>query len=250
MNEDSSAGFQNQVTKSALNLQKQKRFKEKLKINNEISRWAFGYDYDLDIDTDSDCSIDDSYLDNIDNIFKSKEELDDFREQRKKKLENNKVVIRNLLERIRRRSLLKSSSYKIKKQFLKNIGNQSEDNKSGNNILNMISKTNNQVNFSGDEDEEDDIDDNNKQRRKFSIPKSATSNKISKAVPGILQQNITLERVFCKDILKLSKQRYISKQGFDFQMRLFKEKQNRKGLIDNGLIAAQNRSYMQVENDE
>ena len=49
-------------------------------------------------------------------------------------------------------------------------------------------------------------------------------------MPGSLQQNITIERTFFKDLLKLSKQRYISKLNSDFQKKRFAANQARKGL--------------------
>lgn len=60
----------------------------------------------------------------------------------------------------------------------------------------------------------------------------ASKNGLSRAVPGKLQQNITLERNFFKDLLKLSRQRYLVKVGTDFQMRKFTDKQSKKGLCD------------------
>lgn len=65
-----------------------------------------------------------------------------------------------------------------------------------------------------------------------SIKFKASSNGMSRAMPGRVQQNITLERTYFKDLLKLSRQRYITKLNSDFQKRKFTENQARKGLCD------------------
>ena len=65
-----------------------------------------------------------------------------------------------------------------------------------------------------------------------SIKFKASNNGMSRAMPGRIQQNITLERTYFKDLLKLSRQRYITKLNSDFQKRKFTENQARKGLCE------------------
>ncbi len=67
-----------------------------------------------------------------------------------------------------------------------------------------------------------------------SIKYKNAKNGLSRMVPGKLQQNITLERTFFKDLLKLSRERYITRLNSDFQKRKFLEAQSKKGLCDDG----------------
>ena len=60
---------------------------------------------------------------------------------------------------------------------------------------------------------------------------NSNSSDISRNMPGNLQQNITIERTFLKDLLKLSKQRYFAKLGFEFEMRRFTARQETRGCI-------------------
>ncbi len=60
----------------------------------------------------------------------------------------------------------------------------------------------------------------------------ASKNGLSRAVPGKLQQNITLERNFFRDLLKLSRQRYLVKINTDYQKRKFTDIQAKKGLCE------------------
>jgi hypothetical protein len=57
------------------------------------------------------------------------------------------------------------------------------------------------------------------------------NNGMTRVVPGSLQQNITVERNFFKDLIKLSRQRYLSKLSSEFYMRRFLSVQSRKGLV-------------------
>jgi len=65
-----------------------------------------------------------------------------------------------------------------------------------------------------------------------SIKYKNAKNGLSRMVPGKLQQNITLERAFFKDLLKLSRERYITRLNSDYQKRKFVEAQSKKGLCD------------------
>jgi hypothetical protein len=58
------------------------------------------------------------------------------------------------------------------------------------------------------------------------------NNGMTRAVPGSLQQNITVERTFFKELLDLSKQRYMYRLGADFKKRQFQARQERKGLLE------------------
>ncbi len=60
----------------------------------------------------------------------------------------------------------------------------------------------------------------------------SVNNGLTRAVPGSLQQNITIERTFYKDLIKLSRQRYLSKLSADFYKRRFVAVQTRKGLMN------------------
>lgn len=55
---------------------------------------------------------------------------------------------------------------------------------------------------------------------------------MSRAMPGKIQQNITLERTFFKDLLKLSRERYLTRINSDYQKRKFTDSQTKKGLCD------------------
>ena len=67
-----------------------------------------------------------------------------------------------------------------------------------------------------------------------SIKYKNAKNGLSRMVPGKLQQNITLERTFFRDLLKLSRERYITRLNSDYQKRKFVEAQSKKGLCDYG----------------
>lgn len=58
------------------------------------------------------------------------------------------------------------------------------------------------------------------------------SNGMSRAIPGVLQQNITLERTYYNDLILLSKQRYTLKRSMEYQQKIFLNKQEMKGLIN------------------
>jgi len=88
------------------------------------------------------------------------------------------------------------------------------------------------INDQTEEEEEDEHEkkSHKKKSRDESKKFRSISSGISRAVPGSLQQNITIERNFFKDLLKLSKQRYITKINADFQKKRFLIKQTNKGL--------------------
>ena len=254
--EESTQGFASKIAQTASQIEKQKRTKEKMKVNNEIHRWALGYEYTNDIPNDSDESIDDSYLDELEGLYKTREELEEARAKKKKRLKEQKIQVTNLLESIRRRSLPKSDNYQKRSKFFQDI-NETQSNEpiiilnNLNNLtvgnLNMITpakdrnvyltSSTNQVNplESSDDERRDDHSNENENNIKKDKKLFKTKNKMSRAIPGIIQQNITLERVFYKDLLKLSRQRYITKQSIEFQAKNFSEMQQRKGLIDSPL---------------
>lgn len=215
------------VKKTAAELEKQKRNKEKTKVNNEINRWAYGYQYEADANYDSDISIDDSYLDEIGGTYKTKEELNEAREKKRIKMKEQKAEVNTLLQNIRMRNLVKSASFQARNNFLRNINGEAGDNQPD---LSLYLPVRASVSDSSDEDQSDNekLSSRGKKEHKSVKP----MNKMSRAVPGIIQQNITLERVFYKDLLKLSRQRYITKLNLEFQQKRFTAKQTRKGFIE------------------
>jgi hypothetical protein len=223
-------------------IERQKRDNEKLKINNEVTRWAFGHKNDAEIDQDSDNSLNDEYLDEIGVGYKTKEELAEAKLKKKKKLKEQKAEIKNLMESMRRRSLTNNETYQSKSRFLSLFdGDAQNDLAAAAANFNIPSMNMDSIMTFDDINKEDVLSgdegssgyDSSKEKRDKSQLKS---NKMSRAQPGIIQQNITVERVFLKDLLKLSRQRYIAKLGMEFQAKCFTEKQQRKGLMDSTLL--------------
>lgn len=233
--DESSQNFQTKIAQTATNIEKQKRLKEKLKINNEVTRWALGYQYEADLNVDSDDSLDDSYLDELGGMYKTREEFQEAQEKKKAKMSESRNKVRELLANLRRRSLTRSVELKkINPYFNKNnnliqctiLENNPSESKID--LFNLIQSSNFETGLGNSEEEVEETEEMKaKKDKKISKP---LNNKISRAVPGIVQQNITIERVLYKDLLKLSKQRYIVKQGMEFKEKQFLDKQEKKGL--------------------
>jgi hypothetical protein len=224
------------------NIEKQKRDKEKVQINNEVTRWALGYSHNTDVAVDSDDSLDDDYLDEIGTVFKTKEELAEARMKKKKKSKDQKLEVRNLMAELRRRSLANDNRAQAKSRFMTLISGGGEQPPPPPSHLNSQSVLMQESIMTFDDmSKDDDLSgddlssgyDSAKEKRE---KKGFKTNKMARRQPGIIQQNITVERVFLKDLLKLSRQRYIVKQGMEFQAKRFTEKQERKGLADPAIL--------------
>jgi hypothetical protein len=238
---------------------KQKRENEKMKINNEVTRWAFGYKFDADVvaDQDSDYSLNDEYLDELGGVYKTKEELAEVRLKKKKKFREQKVEVKNLMDMLRRRDLTNNETYQSKSKFLSMIEAEAKKEKTADAAaaaavavanFNVPSMNIDSIMTFDDMNKEDVLsgDDGNSgydSSKEKKDKKHFKSNKMSRAQPGIIQQNITVERVFLKDLLKLSRQRYIAKLGMEFQSKRFTEKQQRKGLMDPATLIKQKTVY-------
>lgn len=76
----------------------------------------------------------------------------------------------------------------------------------------------------------------------------SVNNGMTRGMPNTLQQNITIERTFFKDLIKLSKQRYLSKLSQDFYKRRFVKVQTRKGFMtDNSSTPTTSRSQSNLQ---
>jgi hypothetical protein len=72
---------------------------------------------------------------------------------------------------------------------------------------------------------------NNKSKVNTNFNFKNVNNEMLRAVPGSLQQNITLERNLFRDLMRLSRQRYLFRLGSDFQRNQFSANQIRKGFL-------------------
>jgi len=72
-----------------------------------------------------------------------------------------------------------------------------------------------------------------KDRPKSGLIKKGKENSMSRSVPGNLQKNVTAERKFLKELLKLSQQRYIELINIDYQKKMFITRQANKGIYVN-----------------
>ena len=226
---------------------KKSKFKTKFQIPSEVERWALGaQDEEVRNESDDDIeNIDDTYLKflaEIDTRLDSEEALDEVKTE-----ESQREKIRSILLNVRKNKELKkklsksfSRSKTIAEIALESLPVKEEQKKSVD------------VKIIDDDKEDEEIQIKPKSAKKqnnvdTSFKFKSVNNGLTRAVPGSLQQNITVERTFFKDLLKLSKQRYLYKLGSDFQMRRFTAKQERKGLIvkpteDNSLASVDNLS--------
>ena len=213
----------------------------RFKLPSEIERWAYSNETNeevrLGFDPEDFESIDDSYLDKFDQDPNEKKIIFNRLEQKQK--------IINVLKQCKSRKDLKQ---KNKDDDFNDIISNIISANSNSTIQEVESLKKNQSNMKivdQDQDqekqqqhssEEDESKEEKKAKklikRKESSKKFSTVNSgISRAMPGSLQQNITIERNFFKDLLKLSKQRYISKLNTEFQKKRFVNIQTRKGLF-------------------
>ena len=227
----------------------------KFKVTNEIERWAYGHDKDSGDekaqDSDEIKSIDDKYLETIVQPDLKDESLNE-REDPVDRRQKITSIIRNIRDHKQMVTemckkdptlCLELSGYAIKQMTLDN----SRKNASQSQIDTTLTTT------SGNSSKHTILLDSNLNQSKTGVlNESASDKKLKKesatqqnslkfkpasgvqrlAMPGRLQQNITLERTFFKDLLKLSKQRYLAKVNADFQKRKFTENQTKKGLCD------------------
>jgi hypothetical protein len=224
-----------------LSIGKKKSSETLFKLPSEIERWAYSNDSTDEVrhgyDPEDFESIDDSYLDKFDQDSNEKKVKINRLEQKQKIIE----VLRQCKSR-------KDSIRKQKKkeddfnEFISNVISansnlnlaDSNDQMKKNSLENhsIIKVVEEQQHRSTEEEENLDGKKVKSFRRNESSRKFNTVNSgISRAMPGSLQQNITIERNFFKDLLKLSKQRYISKLNTEFQKKRFINDQARKGLF-------------------
>ena len=235
----------------------------KFKVTSEIERWAYGHDKDSGDekahDSDEIKSIDDKYLDTIVPADLKDESLNE-REDPMDRRQKITHIIRNIREHKQMVTemckkdptlRLELSGYAIKQMTLDNSRKSASQSQTDATLTTM----------SGNSSKHTILLDSDMNQSKTSVLNESVSDKKLKkesapqqnslkfkpasgvqrlAMPGRLQQNITLERTFFKDLLKLSKQRYLAKVNADFQRRKFAENQTKKGLCDQNSDA---RSY-------
>jgi hypothetical protein len=58
------------------------------------------------------------------------------------------------------------------------------------------------------------------------------NNSMSRTMPGVNHKNVSIERMFVKDMMELSHQRYLNLLNINFQNRIFTDKQMNKGILN------------------
>jgi len=225
---------------------KKQSFREKFRIPNEIERWAIGQNNDLPTyDLDEFESIDDKYLEEIATFDTNIESTD-------KNTQNQRI--HQMLENLRKKKQTKlAKKYKNKIMHFQN----SDQFKSTSNLSNMtVTSTGSQPNnvlpsvdgmdlqkkpsfatltppstMSSTNTKKESEKDNNKSKVNTNFNFKNVNNEMLRAVPGSLQQNITLERNLFRDLMRLSRQRYLFRMGSDFQRNQFSANQIRKGFL-------------------
>ena len=254
------------------NSKKTKSVKDRFKLPNEVEGWVFGYK-----DNDQDESNHDSELSDIDDTYLQTMAISDKEDEPDPKytesLEQKNLKISEMIRQIRSYKKLqkqwakRNSMYSKKESFSDNITNiifpKSESNtlNSAENLEDKKIKKDQastisaftglsdfQASFKLDKNktttkeikktEESPVKEKKKNKPSEGIKYKPVSSCIARAMPGSVQQNITLEKTFFKDLLRLSKQRYIAKLNFDYQNRIFIEQQSKKGLYGNDLKAS------------
>ena len=81
--------------------------------------------------------------------------------------------------------------------------------------------------------EEEKENENEKKERPSSGLIKKGNNSMSRSVPGNLQKNVTAERKFFKELLRLSQQRYVELLNMDYQKKIFITRQANKGIYVN-----------------
>jgi hypothetical protein len=243
----SSIGMTNKppVPTTKLNLRPKTSLKSKFKIPNEVERWALGQrnsKYQTNYDSDDFESIDDSYIRNLAINDQSendkKQQIADKNEQ-----EQQRLRIREMIKNLRRakeiQKKLNKGFYGVLEQQKEQEQQQQQQQQSSQQIENSA-KLNDSASEKMLEDEEVLRIENGhvKDQKKSSKTKEKSfefrslNNGMTRAVPGSLQQNITVERTFFKELLDLSKQRYMFRLGADFKKRQFQARQEKKGLLE------------------
>ena len=209
--------------------------KSKFNIPNEVERWALGNrnsKYQTNYDSDDFENIDDSYIRNLAINDQSendkKQQIADKNAQEEQRLRIREMII-NLRKAKEIQKKLNKGFYGVLEQ---QAGN--EPNKNNSNQINTAASLEKHP-----EDEEiqkiENTSSNAKTAKKPAKEKKfafkSLNNAMTRAVPGSLQQNITVERTFFKELLDLSKQRYLYRLGADFKKRQFQVRQERKGLL-------------------
>lgn len=211
--------------------------KTKFKIPNEVERWAIGQrnsKYQTNYDSDDFESIDDSYIRNL--------AINDQSENDKKQQiiddnaqEQQRIRIREMIKNLRR---AKEIQKKLNKGFYGVLEQQHEQQQQQQSQKSEGSKQNIDGSEKAPEDEEVSRIENGNVKLQKKKPKEKSfefrsmNTGMARAVPGSLQQNITVERTFFKELLDLSKQRYMFRLGADFKKRQFQARQERKGLLE------------------
>ncbi|CAF0813615.1 unnamed protein product [Brachionus calyciflorus] len=164
----------------------------KSKLSNEVVNWALGFsENSQNQKTNFDELTDDSYLDNI-LPYSNETGAENDLEKRQK--------IREILQNVRNTN--RSRNRRPQKVQIEHKLDENEP-------KNQIKKSKNST------------------KQKF----DHISNGMSRALPGVLQQNITIERNYFKDLILLSKQRYTVLKSLDFEKKMFTRKQDQKGFI-------------------
>lgn len=179
------------------NKKKENKFNlSKLRLPHEFENWALNEkdsNYQLSISNDF---ADNSHLENkslFTNEINNQKDWEKRLKIREILTKSRKNIARNNVKLINP----KFSNYKIKKEF----ENETKD----------IKKIDNKK-FE-------------KQHYEFN------SNGMNGAISGLSQQNITLERAYYNDLILLSKQRFIIKRNMEYQQKMFRKKQEFKGLL-------------------
>ena len=176
-----------------------------VKVPAEIENWALGRESNdnspnVDYDSDDFESIDDSYVNNM-----ALSDEDEKKELEEKQRERIRFILRNLQNKDRSKSA-KPGETASSSQSQKPVVGQ------GNEEVILPKRKSKSAKDSGS--------------LKFKSAKSG----MTRAVPGQPPQNITIERTYFKDLLKLSQQRYFYKLSVDFQKRAFIMRQKKKNL--------------------
>ena len=220
--------------------------KSKFKIPSEVERWALGQKsskYECNYDSDEFDKIDDTYLKSLaKNDPTEAEQLEKLAD--KEAQENQRLRIREMITNLRRNKEIKKKLSKGFYGVLDTVATQPATGQAAaTRAASSAAATTDFTNKVPEDDEIARIENEQIQPKSETPPKKADkpkekkfqfkslNNGMTRAVPGSLQQNITVERTFFKDLLDLSKQRYLYKLSADFQKRQFAARQERKGLV-------------------
>jgi hypothetical protein len=236
----------NRAKTAGMTNMKKTSFRDKFGIPNEIERWAIGQNNNLPAyDLDEFDSIDDKYLEEIATFDTNIESTD-------KNSQNQRIHL--MLENLRKKKQTKlAKKYKHRIMHFQgtdvfnstsnlsnvtgtSIGSQPMSGLSTNHGMDLKKKSSlTQLTPPSTIDSANTQKKNEKENNKSQVNTNFNfknvNNEMLRAVPGSLQQNITLERNLFRDLMRLSRQRYLFRIGSDFQRNQFSTNQTRKGFL-------------------